>query len=75
MARHASTYRQARRQWWKESDMNWKDANQTLKENQIGVMEGKRFGPVRSTYTPSIPKPSKYEPHIGAKQRAKGQGK
>lgn len=71
MARHASTYRQARREVFAAirragSDMTWEEANAKMKE---GALE--RFGPVRSDYIGVPPARSKYMPHIGAKQRAK----
>jgi len=73
MARHASTYRQARREVYAAmkragSTMTWEDANAEMKE---GPMD-RRFGPIRTTRLMLNPDRSKYVPHIGAKQRAKG---
>jgi hypothetical protein len=78
MARHASTYRQARRHIWRNAYydhapgelLTWDQFNQA---NKIKI-KGKPdilIGNVRSEYTPYAPQPNKYVPHIGAKQRAK----
>lgn len=75
MARHASTYRQARRAVWKLTDLTWPEANAEMKGNQHRHSEGKRFGPVRADYAGGahfLGGRSKYMPHVGAKQRAKG---
>lgn len=79
MARHASTYRQARREAWKqhnavaEVEMTWPEANQIIKGGARAVAA--RFGPVRTEYAGGahfLGGRSKYMPHIGKKQRAKG---
>lgn len=70
MARHASTYRQARRAVWKLTGLSWHDANTQMK---VGSLDGLRFGPVRYHFGgPVFHDRSKYMPHIGKKQRAKG---
>lgn len=71
MARHASTYRQARREVYAAirrsgSDMTWEEANARMKDGSL-----ERFGPTPSQRIWPEPSRSKYVPHIGAKQRAK----
>lgn len=70
MARHASTYRQARRNEWLNSGsgMSWAEYN-AVRKAEYG---SKFYGPIRSAYIGTTPDRSKYMPHIGAKQRAKG---
>lgn len=73
MARHASTYRQARRELFAAirragGEMTWEQANAQMKEGP----NDRRYGPVRSEYVGAALDRSKYIPHIGAKQRAKG---
>lgn len=75
MARHASTYRQARREAWKLTDLSWVEVNGALKRGQNKRLGYASFGPVRADYIGGIDAlkgQSKYMPHIGAKQRAKG---
>ena len=78
MARHASTYRQARRAAWKLSDLSWPEANDEIKSKVYSLWASTTFGPVRSEYAGGIDaanRRSKYMPHIGKKQRAKGAAK
>lgn len=81
MARHASTYRQARREAWVAHkatnpgiSLSWEEYNQYAKlkiKGHADIVIGTR----KSAYVSSTPKPSKYVPHIGAKQREKGAAK
>lgn len=77
MARHASTYRQYRRDRWAElrmsgSTLSWGQFNkQFVGEYDIKVLRDQQPEPWWSAAS-SRPAPSKYVPHIGAKQRAKG---
>lgn len=68
MARHASTYRKARRSEWinSGSGMTWAEYNAARKA-EYG---SKLYGPVRSAYIGSLPKPSKdYRGKLGAKDQ------
>lgn len=70
MARHASTYRQARRNEWLNSGsgLSWSEYNSARKA-EYG---GKFYGPIRPTYIGSYPKPSKsYRGWLGAKDQAR----
>jgi hypothetical protein len=71
MARHASTYRQARRQAWLNNSptMTWAEFNAML----VGTHGGNyTYGEPGMARYVSKPDRSKYVPHIGAKQRVKG---
>jgi len=77
MARHASTYRQARRQAWKETDLPWIEFNgpstagaQQHRWKLYGSYVETVSGPVEERYIGSPASRSKYIPHIGAKQIA-----
>lgn len=72
MARHASTYRQARREMARILRVDW----QTFNSREYWDREEwfRVFGNVRSDYAGGahfLGGRSKYMPHIGAKQRAK----
>lgn len=79
MARHASTYRQARRQAWlaqkpvdhENAPMDWIAFNYATKEQS--KKQGYGSAPTVRVWADS--ERSKYVPHIGAKQRAKGASK
>lgn len=73
MARHASTYRQARRAAWREESpaSSWADFNTRHKADGYRIGRVNARPPMDWPYG-ARPKPSKYMPHIGAKQRAKG---
>lgn len=76
MARHASTYRRARRMAWQANNAmsqqkeSWSSYN--AKEVAWNKADAHYFGPVQSRYVGARAARSKYMPHIGAKQRAKG---
>ena len=80
MARHASTYRQARREAWKGANLLNSTQQTWISFNHSEILlatvkDAKRFGPVRGDYAGGahfLAGRSKYMPHIGAKQRAKG---
>lgn len=76
MARSASTYRQARRAEWLETKprdidgapMSWFEFNYAIKEQA----KKQGYGSAPTIRVWPEPARSKYVPHIGAKQRAKG---
>ncbi len=74
MARHASTYRQARRKAWKESPLTWEEFNTATKLTFKGKPDV-LIGNIEHRHTPFVPKPNKYIPHTGAKQKAKAMKK
>lgn len=74
MARQASTYRQARRAAWisNSPNMTWAEFNAM----PVGTYGGNyTYGIPKMGRYASNPDRSKYMPHIGAKQRAKGASK
>jgi len=79
MARHASTYRQARRAEWLNTSpinpdgtpMDWIDFNYATAEQA----KKQGYGSKPTTRLYLSPARSKYIPHTGAKQRAKGAAK
>lgn len=76
MARHASTYRQARRAEYREAVANgltisWAQFNFPSK-TPAGKVGWYSYGSARNPGRIDMsPQPNKYIPHIGAKQRAK----
>lgn len=73
MARHASTYRQYRRDRWAElrmsgSTLSWGQFNKQF-AGEYGIVGN---GQTQAKYVGTPAARSKYVPHIGAKQRAKG---
>ncbi|UXN73400.1 hypothetical protein N8D56_21375 [Devosia sp. A8/3-2] len=76
MARHASTYRQARRAEYRSLvangfDATWQDYNGPKRVANANVKVGLRTAQLIDMADRN-PARSKYMPHIGAKQRAKG---
>lgn len=80
MARHASTYRQARRAAWQakqlvgwdgDTPLSWEHYNRYAK-GEAAPGDDKRFGPIGAKRSFAPAGRSKYMPHIGNKQRAKG---
>jgi hypothetical protein len=80
MARHASTYRQYRRMRWAEyrmsgSPLSWADYNKQF-AGAYDIKAIREQSPQPWWHQASSrPAPSKYVPHIGAKQRAKTAGR
>lgn len=75
MARHASTYRQARREAYFSDPQNynsisWREFNDT-RANEPGFGVGSK----EIIFASPFQSRSKYIPHTGAKQRAKGAAK
>jgi hypothetical protein len=66
--RHSSSYRSERRNQWHRGGTSWASFNAGICHSDADFGVGTRIAP----YRPARLRPSKYMPHIGKKQRAKG---